>query len=145
MTESGICSIEGCTKPRHNRGMVFSVRLGYMTRSYRKVCYFHHVEKLADDTGLTSTQWSNRSHPYLKHRKMQCENRDGHITGHKCRSKIEWDGQLDVHHKDKNHENNDPANLETLCKNCHALAHKKKAIKIVKSHLSTLTSLGVIA
>jgi len=31
-----------------------------------------------------------------------------------CRNK------LDVNHKDGNHENNHPDNLETLCKNCHS-------------------------
>lgn len=31
--------------------------------------------------------------------------------------------QLDVHHKDGNHSNNDPSNLETLCANCHRLEH----------------------
>lgn len=31
--------------------------------------------------------------------------------------------QLDVHHLDGDHSNNDPANLETLCANCHRLEH----------------------
>ena len=31
--------------------------------------------------------------------------------------------QLDVHHKDHNHDNNDPTNLETVCANCHRLIH----------------------
>jgi 5-methylcytosine-specific restriction endonuclease McrA len=29
--------------------------------------------------------------------------------------------QLDVHHKDHNHNNNEPTNLQTLCANCHRL------------------------
>ena len=29
--------------------------------------------------------------------------------------------QLDVHHIDGNHKNNDPINLQTLCANCHRL------------------------
>jgi len=29
--------------------------------------------------------------------------------------------QLDVDHIDGDHRNNDPANLQTLCKNCHVL------------------------
>lgn len=32
-------------------------------------------------------------------------------------------GQLDIHHKDGNHNNNSPLNLATLCSNCHRLAH----------------------
>jgi 5-methylcytosine-specific restriction endonuclease McrA len=33
--------------------------------------------------------------------------------------------QMDVHHKDGNHQNDDPANLETLCANCHRLVHAR--------------------
>jgi 5-methylcytosine-specific restriction endonuclease McrA len=29
--------------------------------------------------------------------------------------------QLDAHHVDGNHENNDPTNIQTLCANCHRL------------------------
>jgi hypothetical protein len=32
--------------------------------------------------------------------------------------------QLDVHHKDRDHTNNAPSNLETICANCHRLEHK---------------------
>lgn len=32
--------------------------------------------------------------------------------------------QLDVHHRDGDISNNDPANLETICANCHRLEHK---------------------
>jgi 5-methylcytosine-specific restriction endonuclease McrA len=31
--------------------------------------------------------------------------------------------QMDVHHRDGDHSNNDPANLETVCANCHRLEH----------------------
>jgi len=31
--------------------------------------------------------------------------------------------QMDVHHKDGDHSNNSPENLETLCANCHRLVH----------------------
>lgn len=30
---------------------------------------------------------------------------------------------LDVHHKDRNRLNNDPSNLEVLCRNCHGIEH----------------------
>jgi len=30
---------------------------------------------------------------------------------------------LDVHHKDRNWENNEPSNLETLCHSCHMKLH----------------------
>lgn len=31
--------------------------------------------------------------------------------------------QLDVHHRDGDHTNDDPSNLGTLCANCHRLEH----------------------
>lgn len=33
---------------------------------------------------------------------------------------------LEVHHKDKNRDNNDISNLQILCANCHTLTHKGK-------------------
>lgn len=33
---------------------------------------------------------------------------------------------LVLHHKDGNHENNDPSNWEILCKRCHQLHHSKR-------------------
>jgi len=53
---------------------------------------------------------------YGKYKKDECE-RCGFKALDRC--------QLDVHHKDGNHRNNDPPNLETLCANCHRLEHKK--------------------
>lgn len=32
---------------------------------------------------------------------------------------------LEVHHKDRDWANNDPSNLETLCKSCHAKEHER--------------------
>jgi 5-methylcytosine-specific restriction endonuclease McrA len=32
-------------------------------------------------------------------------------------------GELDIHHKDKRHFNDTPANWITLCKECHAKVH----------------------
>jgi len=32
----------------------------------------------------------------------------------------------DVHHKDGNHQNNSPENLERICRSCHNLAHSKR-------------------
>jgi hypothetical protein len=32
--------------------------------------------------------------------------------------------QLDIHHLDQNHENDDPSNLQTLCANCHRFITK---------------------
>src|SRR5258708_991761 len=62
--------------------------------------------------------WCNMSRQFRegheKHRKESCE-----LCGiSKSRRK------LDVHHKDKNNENDDPSNLETLCSSCHARIHQ---------------------
>ena len=37
--------------------------------------------------------------------------------------------QIDIHHKDRNHNNDDPANIENLCACCHRLEHKDDAHK----------------
>jgi 5-methylcytosine-specific restriction endonuclease McrA len=59
---------------------------------------------------------ANRIHrkPYLVHRGTECEY---------CGFVAEHRSQLDVHHLDRNHANNDPTNLMTLCANCHRLEH----------------------
>lgn len=54
---------------------------------------------------------------YRKHKKNVCE-LCSFIAIDRC--------QLDVHHVDGNHHNNDPNNLKTLCANCHRLIHKKQ-------------------
>ena len=53
-----------------------------------------------------------RKHPYKKFRKSYCEECLW-IPVHNC--------QLDVDHIDGNSKNDDPANLRTLCANCHRL------------------------
>lgn len=50
--------------------------------------------------------------PYTRYKKNSCEE-CGFIPVHSC--------QLDVDHKDGDHHNNDPTNLQTLCANCHRL------------------------
>jgi len=65
------------------------------------------------------TEYLNSKHPYRKYRKDYCENRDGRL-GFKCTTTIVWDGMLDVDHIDEDPSHNKPANLQTLCKCCHA-------------------------
>lgn len=50
----------------------------------------------------------------LLEKKSVCE-RCSFIPEHPC--------QLDIHHIDHNHFNNDLSNLKTLCANCHRLEH----------------------
>lgn len=49
--------------------------------------------------------------PHRQFKQSQCETCG--FAGHPC--------QLDVHHLDGNHRNNEPSNLQTLCANCHRL------------------------
>lgn len=37
----------------------------------------------------------------------------------------------DVHHKDGNHQNNAPENLERICRSCHSLAHRKRKLCVI--------------
>jgi hypothetical protein len=55
--------------------------------------------------------------------------------------KCEWCGRvtlksaLDIHHKDGNHNNNDPSNILILCATCHRETHEKQRLD---PHNSTL-------
>jgi 5-methylcytosine-specific restriction endonuclease McrA len=59
---------------------------------------------------------SNRLYlrPHLAHREACCE---------RCGYDGLFDSALAVHHRDGDHANNDPANLQTLCVRCHAEVH----------------------
>lgn len=56
-----------------------------------------------------------RNKPYRKYKGNTCDF-CGFVPIDLC--------QLDVDHKDGNHQNNDPINLQTLCANCHRLKTK---------------------
>lgn len=47
------------------------------------------------------------------------------LTGIYC-EKCGKEGKLNVHHKDKNMQNNDLFNLILLCDKCHSIAHKEE-------------------
>ena len=55
-----------------------------------------------------------RRRPHLKYRGDQCV---------RCGLQHEDKRVFDVHHKDGNHSNNSPDNLETVCPTCHRLHH----------------------
>ncbi len=55
---------------------------------------------------------SRNNRPYTAFRKDFCE---------RCGFIPEDTVQLDVHHINYNHEDNEPSNLKTLCANCHRL------------------------
>jgi 5-methylcytosine-specific restriction endonuclease McrA len=73
----------------------------------------------AERLGISITELTNSRHPYRKYRKTFCENTDGRL-GYTCTATIHWDGMLDVDHIDGDPSNNNPKNLQTLCKNCHS-------------------------
>ena len=54
---------------------------------------------------------------YRFYKESECKS-CGFVALHPC--------QLDVDHIDGNHKNNDPANLQTLCANCHRLKTYKQ-------------------
>jgi hypothetical protein len=138
------CSVKGC---KLSRAIISCLKDG--SPSYRKVCYDHHKKNTASNRGVSSidevtainagfktvyeykhsiatqkgfTDWrayKNSKHPYRKYRKDYCENIDGRL-GYTCTTTIVHMIQLDVDHKDGNHLNNKPRNLQTLCKCCHS-------------------------
>jgi 5-methylcytosine-specific restriction endonuclease McrA len=59
---------------------------------------------------------------YIQYRKDVCEEcgaKNYYMAGnYRVRRKI-----LTAHHKDHNHSNNDPANIQTLCRKCHNKKH----------------------
>ena len=60
--------------------------------------------------GITHTSYKNGSGIYIRQIKESCE---------RCDSKR----KLVVHHKDRDRKNNEPSNLETLCRRCHHFEH----------------------
>ena len=138
------CSVPGCNKLATNyskkKGQYLWRRAAWIAERYEGVdsiwcCSFHHREEIARRHGVKSaahltakrngfddpTEYKNSKHPYLRYRGSECDNKDGRLGFH-CGSdgKVAWKGMLDVDHIDGDHFNNDPNNLHTLCKCCHA-------------------------
>jgi hypothetical protein len=59
--------------------------------------------------------YKQKKNSYRNHKKGICS-RCGFVPEDKC--------QLDIHHQDGNHKNNNKDNLITLCSNCHRLVTK---------------------
>jgi hypothetical protein len=95
------------------------------TPQFRDVCGKCHIKRQATKKGLTPIQWANEFHPYKRYRKTYCENAKGKLAGwlgFTCTNNIVAPHlQLDTDHLDGNPYNNDPDNLHTLCKTCHAI------------------------
>ncbi|AZU99595.1 HNH endonuclease [Vibrio virus vB_VspP_SBP1] len=89
-----VCKTEGCNNLTEKRE---SKKNGVYYRGFCRSC-----RRKKPRTGKE----------YQVHRKDHCE-RCGFVPEHPC--------QLDVDHKDGEHTNNAPENLQTLCANCHRL------------------------
>ena len=120
------CSVKGCCNPRQ---IINVTKTGRPT--YRKICVQHKDEGIckkhgvnsidevtAKNKGMTVKEYRHSIHPYLSNRLDYCENVDGRL-GYVCKAHIPWEGILQVDHIDGNPHNHDPANLQTLCANCH--------------------------
>ena len=140
------CTVDGTRKYRKSKWVVskYGTDHGY-------ICTHHHLDYLAKKNGLetagqlvkmiskgTATrngfssivEYKNSIHPYRKHRKDYCENRDGRL-GYICtytpppQELIEeviesgFYSNIQVDHKDGDPSNNDPENLQSLCGCCH--------------------------
>ena len=146
MTTHRICIEEGCNQQGQNMGKSYvkgPMKDMPMRRKRCGTCHGKHTAKkhglkrmsqvVAKNAGKTETQYRNQWHKYLKYRKTYCENVDGRL-GFICNSVlptpemlkaagIPWEPIqfLEVDHIDGNSENQDPLNLQTLCKCCHMI------------------------
>ena len=115
------CCVEGCTQS----GQFMGTYTKDGSPQFRKYCQPHHQKRQAEKKGLSVNEWVNAQHPYKRHRKDYCENAHGEHAGwlhFVCTTKIVMPHlQLDTDHIDGNPTNNDPDNLMTLCKCCHAI------------------------
>lgn len=114
-----LCSKHHSTKTAKRHGLnslaeVVASKRGMTVAEYQ----YAGLKKRADAAGMSVTDLVNSTHPYRKYRKEFCENRDKRL-GYKCNYKIRHTGQLQVDHKNGNPDDNRPANLQTLCANCH--------------------------
>lgn len=84
-------------------------------------CYNKYREQNSE--WLHSEAHKDARRDYRRHKKDFCERSQ-------CSSTIEDIAQLDIHHRDNDHDNNNPSNLETLCANCHRLAHLEAGLSL---------------
>lgn len=106
-------------KLARKRGITYSQLIKFRTETAAKRKGFDSV-----------ADYKNASHPYRRHKKNYCENRDGRL-GWKCTTKITSKRILQVDHKNGKPNDNRLRNLQTLCSCCHT---EKGFMK--KDHLS---------
>ena len=93
--------------PRRPKGRYLSKKTGQVRRYYSQRCEACHERKYK----IVKNPY--RGYKVYKAYKSSVCCLCGFLPVHTC--------QLDVDHKDGNPNNNDPANLQTLCANCHRL------------------------
>ena len=108
-----ICVNIGCDRKVHLQSRSSTGR-----PVYRPVCAACHKAKLNLREGVTAVK------------KDYCENGDGRL-GFECTATIIGSYQLDMDHIDGNHYHNVPENIQTICKNCHAVKSREH-----KDHLN---------
>ena len=130
-----ICINEGCNKNVHVRKYNQDGSIDCRTE-----CYTCHR--------------GGRNRPGVKqHKKDYCENIDGRLE-FKCEAVIINGCQLEMDHIDGDRFNNVPENVQTLCKNCHAIKTRtsgdnannrnKTTLEMLNgSYVSPLESFGV--
>jgi len=64
--------------------------------------------------GNTNAPWNKGKGRVKKNKPLTCE---------RCGFIAKIPAQIDCHHKDYNHDNNDADNIEYICSNCHRLEH----------------------
>lgn len=69
--------------------------------------------------------YNNRRKENLKRLKRQTKFYDELLESSTCECGITEKYLLQIHHKDGNHNNNIPENLEIVCANCHIRRHLK--------------------
>jgi len=136
-TRTAICSICGPTR----------IRLKKVKQYQSRQCYRVWVDSVKRFRAKSEAYRKNKSElrksarlaakamginePHRKHTKMTCE-RCGFKAIHRC--------QIDGHHKDYNHKNNDESNIESLCAMCHRIEHLPPAERLIVMATKTPTA-----
>ena len=113
----------GMTMAEYNKSVIVkrAKKMGITVTEMNKT----RLSARAKKAGMTIAEFNNRTHPYRKHRKTFCENKDKRL-GYVCRNKIRISRQLEVDHINGNPTDHRPKNLQTLCLMCHAFKTELK-------------------
>ncbi len=137
-TRTGVCSICGPTKIRLKKVKQYQSRQCYKVwadsvKRFRakSEAYRKNKNELRKKARLAAKAMGINE-PHRKHTKMTCE-RCGFKAIHRC--------QIDGHHKDYNHKNNDASNIESLCASCHRVEHLPPAEKLILMATKTPTTI----